>query len=168
MKQTLLLVCIGSCMLLSRGQSSFHYNRQDTLSNFIVNYNNGISCKIIQTIDLAENGRQIDSTWKIILIFDTNHVTIHLPIPDEEVKNFSFDSIRKTRHGIDLIISYGGGSFIIRQIFKMEITIQQQIYLRKIISYCIRADSIIKRRTVKKNHPKNVISEINLTSYMVL
>lgn len=164
MKRVLLLVCIGSCVLLSFGQ----YNRQDTLSDLIVHYNKGIDCKIIQTIDLAESGRQIDSTWKIILIFDTNHVTIHLPIPDEEVKNFSLDSIRKTRHGIDLIISYGGGSFFIQQIFKMEITNQQQVLLHKIISYNTWADSIIKRRTVKNIHPKHVFSEIELKAWLAV
>lgn len=154
-------------MLLSFGQVPNNI-LCDTLLNIIKNqgYDCSINYTIIQAINLAEDGGLLDSGRKIIILSDTNKAIIRLPIPDEEVKNFAIDEIREIHNGFAISTSYGGTPCFIRRIFKFKID-DRQIYLQKIISHYKYDDSIISRKIVKRIHPKMVISEIDLTTYLV-
>ena len=70
---------------------------KDTLSCINLTDGQGMNYKIVQTVDLRNN-LWADSTRVLVICYNSNKSLIHLPIPDEEVKNFSIEGI--TEHTI--------------------------------------------------------------------
>lgn len=136
----------------------------DTLSCTNLTDGQGVNYRIIQTIDL-QNGKWVDSTRKLIVFYDENKALIHLPIPDEEVKNFSIDGITNNNNGITLITSQGGGIYIVRHQFVLIIC-HQQLFLNKIISEYESTDSEEPEQYIRSFHPGLRIEELKLSNYL--
>ena len=137
---------------------------KDTL--FCMNFTDGqgVNYRIIQTVDL-HNNHWIDSSRLLIIFYDTNRALIHLPIPDEEVKNFSIEGITNHNNGITLITSQGGGACIIQRQF-VFIVFDHQLFLDKIISKYSSFDSKEIEEDVKTFHPILRMEEIMLRHFL--
>ena len=136
----------------------------DTLSCINLTDGQGVNYKIIQTVDLQDN-HWVDSTRILVILYDTNKSIIHLPIPDEEVKNFSIEEITKNNNGITLITSQGGGACIVRRQF-VFIILHQQLSLDKIISEYESLYSEEIEQDIKSFHPSLRIDEIKLIHFL--
>jgi hypothetical protein len=64
----------------------------------------------LELYSIGSDNFRIDSTYRIE-IFENDSLLniIHLPIPDEDVKNFYISDVKKTLTGFAIIISWGGG-----------------------------------------------------------
>jgi hypothetical protein len=134
----------------------------DTLSNMSLVDGQGVNYKIFQIIDLQDN-HWVDSTRKLVIFYDTNKAVLHLPIPDEEIKNFSIDGITTNDNGITLITSQGGGAWIVRHNFIFVVE-HGQLFLYKIISEYGDFDS--EKTETKTYHPKLRIDETELILFL--
>ena len=158
-----LLIIVG--VITAPGSCQVHDNIQtDTLFCINLTDGQGVNYEIIQTIDL-QNNHWVDSTRMLIIFYDTNKTLIHLPIPDEEVKNFSIEKITKNNNGITLITSQGGGMCIVRRQFVFIIH-QQQLFLDKIISDYESFDSEEIEQDVRSFNPNLRIDEIKLSHFL--
>ena len=147
----------GACQALDDIQT-------DTLSCISLTDGQGMNYKIIQTVDLQDS-HWVDSTRMLIISYDTNKTLIHLPISDEEVKNFTIEGITNNNNGITLITSQGGGVCIVRRQF-VFIILHHQLFLDKIISEYDSFDSEEIEQDVKSFHPCLRIDEIKLSHFL--
>jgi hypothetical protein len=97
-----------------------------------------------------------------ILILENNILTssISLPIPDEEVKNFSVNKIEETQKGFKISIDWGGGNYFYERCF-FFILKNNQFYL----------DNITYRNNFKKSkrlkiYPLVEISKFNMVDFI--
>lgn len=159
----ILFVIIEMSISLGACQPSNNIQK-DTLSCVNLTDDSGLSYKIVQTVDLLDNHR-VDSSRTLSIFYDTKKAIIHLPIPDEEVKNFSIEKITKNHNGITLITTQGGGDYIVRRHF-VFITIQRQLFLDKIVSEYGSFDSEEMETDVNSFRPNLLIDEIELTQFL--
>ena len=69
--------------------------------------------KVLQLCNLDSEGYQNKSTSRIDLTKNNKAVcSISLPIPDEEVKNFSITKMVETTNGFEVAVNWGGGNNI--------------------------------------------------------
>ena len=164
MKRIVLLLII----MVETLQLSFGHSKQDTITDtlFAMNFTDvrGVRYKIIQTIDLLDN-YWIDSTRKIIVYYDNKKAIIRLPIPDEEVKNFSVERISRNYNGFTLITTQGGSPFIVRRSFFFKI-IHHKLYLYKILSEYECFDIKKIEKDCKKIYPKLQIDTFDLVFFL--
>ena len=163
MKRLILFAIINTVLTLGYCQPH-NCNRKDTILCMCLKDDRGVQYELVQTIDL-KNNYWIDSTRKIIILYNTNKAIIHLPVPDEDVKNFSVDGINKKYNGFKIITSQGGGPFIIRRYFYFRSN-HNQIYLHKIVSEFLNLDSKRKKKDIAILHPRLQITEIDLIQFL--
>lgn len=136
----------------------------DTLSNVNLVDGQGVSYKIFQLIDLQDN-LWIDSTRKLVVFYDTNKAVLHLPIPNEEVKNFFIERITKNDNGFTMITSQGGGPCIVRHHFVFLVE-YGQLFLHKIVSEYGNIDSEKTEMEIKTFYPNLRIGETVLIPFL--
>ena len=139
--------------------------RVDTLSCVELIDDGGVNYKIIQTVDLRDN-HWVDSTRKLVIYYDTKKATIHLPISDEEVKNFSVEEITRNHNGIIVNTTQGGGTCIVRRHFILNV-IHHQLFLVRIISEYGSFDSEEIETEVQPIQPHLPIDETELTPFLL-
>lgn len=164
MKRFAFLLVIFGIVTTSGGCQALNDIQTDTLSCINLTDGQGVNYKIIQTVDL-QNNHWVDSTRMLIIFYDTNRTLIHLPIPDEEVKNFSIEGITKNNNGITLITSQGGGICFIQRQF-VFIILHHQLFLDKIISEYECVDSEEIEKDVESFHPSLRMDEIKLSHFL--
>ena len=163
MRQILLLFLCAfafSCM----GQSR-HDCHKDTISSMSVPWHKNMECHIIETKDFDKNGEWVDSTWRITISIDTIQMTIHLPISDEDIKNFSVKEIKANRNVIVLCTSQGGGNFLIQRFFIFK-SFHRQFYLNKVVTQYTSFESKRITKEVDRYHRKLQLSELYLLRFL--
>lgn len=143
---------------------SCNNNGTDTVSCINISDGRGINFKILQTIDLLDN-HWADSTRKLIILYDTKKAVIHLPVPDENVKNFTIDCVEKKYNGFTLVTFQGGAPSMVRRLFDFRVN-KNQLYLYKIVSKYSSFDSRRTNKVVYRLHPKMKIDEIDISSFL--
>jgi len=159
----LLWVIIEMTMTLGFCQTN-HDIKIDTLSYIKLTDDRGVNYKIIQMVNLVDN-HWVDSTRTLVIFYDTNKAILHLPTPDEEVKNFSIKGISNNENGITLITSQGGGPCIVQHHFIFVVE-YGQLYLNKIISEFGGFGSKESETDIKTFHPNIRIDEIKLITFL--
>ena len=124
----------------------------------------GINYTIIQTAEMQDD-QWIDSTRILTVSYGSKKAIIHLPIPDEGVKNFSIEGITQDYDGFSLTTSQGGGTCIIRRTFIFKV-IHHQLFLGGIISEFGSFDSEDLAIETQTFHPKLKIDEIELMPFL--
>ena len=85
--------------------------------------------KVLRLCNLDSNGYWIDSTRRIELTRDNKTlVSFSLPVPDEEVKNFSVSRIAETKSGFIIVADWGGGNYFFGRKFYFNFR-DNQFYL---------------------------------------
>ncbi len=121
--------------------------------------------KVLQLCNLDSVGYRNKSTSRIELTKKNITITsILLPIPDEEVKNFSVTKIGETKDGFEVAVSWGGGNNIYDTDFSFAFR-GGQFYLDEIKTYRYGAD-IEVIRTTKKINPPIPINKIKINDYL--
>lgn len=121
--------------------------------------------KVLRLCDLDSVGYQNKSTSRIELTQKNKTVaSISLPIPDEEVKNFSITKIAETKNGFEVAVNWGGGNNIYDVAFYFAYR-DSQFYLDEIKTNKYGAD-IKVTRTTKKISPPIPIGEFKIISYL--
>jgi hypothetical protein len=86
---------------------------------------------------VAENPNRKDDTDHLIpedlniVVSDEIKAKIELPIPDSEVKNFSLNSVEKTKEGVEIKVDWGGGKYYYEIQFNFRCK-ENQFYLYKV------------------------------------
>lgn len=121
--------------------------------------------KILRLCNLDSEGYQIVSTKRIELSEGNKTVaSISLPVPDEEVKNFSVTKVAETKHGFKIAINWGGGNYIYDIEFYFAFR-GHQFYLESIITNNYGPDKKGVRIT-KRISPPAPIDEFNMLYYI--
>ena len=121
--------------------------------------------KVLQLCNLDGVGYRNKSTRRIVLTKKYIIIaSILLPIPDEEVKNFSVTKIAETKNGFEVAVSWGGGNNIYDVDFSFAFR-GGQFYLDEIKTDKYGAD-IEVIRTTKKINPPILINKIKINDYL--
>ncbi len=125
---------------------------------------NKLAYSIVQTNKLS-NDQRADYTSTIEILYDTNIVIIYLPIPDEEVKNFSVDGIEAKRNMINLETSQGGGAFLMQRLFIFKF-VHRKLYLHKVITKYLSPNSKRIKKEVDSYRCKLQLSQLHLIHFL--
>jgi hypothetical protein len=105
-----------------------------------------------------------------IVVGDDLISKIELPIADAEAKNFSLNSVKKTRIGFEIKADWGGGVYH----YQLEFTFRcraNNFYLYKVkkISHSTRnpdSGTFLDRKRIKVTRPNLPIQEVVMTKYL--
>ncbi|QTY27580.1 hypothetical protein [Flavobacterium sp. CS20] len=121
--------------------------------------------KVLQLCNLDSEGYRNKSTSRIELTKNAKAVSsISLPIPDEEVKNFSVTKIAETTNGFEVAVNWGGGNNIYDVDFYFALR-GSQFYLDEIKTGKYGADTEVTR-TTKKINPPIPINKVKIIGYL--
>lgn len=121
--------------------------------------------KVLQLCNLDSEGYQNKSTSRIDLTKSNKAVcSISLPIPDEEVKNFSVTKIVETTNGFEVAVNWGGGNNIYDVDFSFVFR-DSQFYLDEIKTGKYGTDTEVTRIT-KKINPPIPINKVKIIDYI--
>lgn len=127
-------------------------------------YGNSIY-KVLRLCNLDKEGYQNKVTSRIELTRDNKTVaSIPLPIPDQEVKNFSVTKIAETKNGFEIAVNWGGGKYIYDVVFYFTFR-DKQFYIDEIKTGKYGADTEVTW-TTKKISPAIPIGEVEIISYL--
>lgn len=87
-----------------------------------------------------------------------------LPVPDEEVKNFSVTKIAETRTGFEVAVNWGGGNSIYDVAFFFVFK-DARFFLDKVSTSRYGADTR-SNRTTKKIDPPVPIDKVKIAKYL--
>ena len=146
---------------LSIGGALIIRNKTDTLSVLPLNRKKHKEFKVLYLRDLETNNYVINSTRRIELT-ENNKIkaSLKMPIPDEEVKNFSVSKIAETRHGFKIAVNWGGGNYLydIEYYFILR---EKSFYLDYVKFHTYSPNSKVKT-TIKRITPKIPIEKFDI------
>lgn len=121
--------------------------------------------KVLRICNLDNEGYQNKVTSRIELTQENKTVaSISLPIPDEEVKNFSVTKIEETKNGFEIAVNWGGGNNIYDVEFYFTFR-DNQFYLDEIKTGKYGADTEVTG-TTKKMSPPIPIDKVEIINYL--
>ncbi len=122
--------------------------------------------KVLRLCNLDGEGYQIKSTERLEMTQQNKVVaSISLPIPDEDIKNFSVSKIEETDGGFKIVTDWGGGNYFYGREFYFTFK-NSQFYLDslKVKSYTQEPEK--ETKTTKKISPQIPIDKFNILLYL--
>ncbi len=139
----------------------------DTLS--IVSLKNkqyeGVDYKVLRLCNLDSSGYWIDTSRRIELTRENKTVvSISLPIPDEDLKNFSITKLEETDSGFKVVANWGGGNNFYGREFCFTFK-GEQFYLDSLKMSSYTQEPEKENKTIKTISPSIPIDAFDIFQY---
>lgn len=122
--------------------------------------------KILRLCNLDSERNQIKSTRRIELIRGNKAVaSLSLPVPDEEVKNFSVNEITETEKGFKIVVNWGGGNYFYGREFYFNFK-DTQFYLDSLIMKSYIQEPEKEIMSTKSIMPPIPINRVKILEYL--